>query len=140
MASPYYVGDDVPLRFAVLEEGKPIYPTRVTVAVFNPIGTLLLEQGTATVTKNEVNYVIPSKLTVESGEYTVVFRVWLFNLGIRKHIMKVKVNALPTGKGKKPVSDSMEVARGEKETTEDTWDISGLTPAAGNPVLMRKSW
>ena len=139
MASPYYVGDDVPLRFAVLEEGKPIFPTGVSVAVFNPIGSLV-EESTATVKRNEVNYVIPARVTTESGEYTVVFKVKLFNLGVRTHTMQVKVNALPTGEEKKPVSDTLETAGKEKEANEDSWDIKGLGLAPGTPVLMRSSW
>ena len=119
MSSPYYINDDIPLRFAVLEEGKPLYPTGVAVAVFNPIGGLV-EEGTATVAKNEVSYVIPGRVTVESGEFTVVFKVRLFNLGVRTHTMKVEVNALPTSE--EGSDETLEVEN--ENSLAESWDIA----------------
>ncbi len=118
MSSPFYIGDDIPLRFAVLEEGKPLYPTEVLVAVFNPIGGLV-EEGIATMRENIVNYTIPSRVTIESGEFTVVFKVRLFNLGIKTHTMKAEVNALPTSEGGS--DETLEV----EDSPAESWDIAG---------------
>lgn len=139
MTAPYYVGDDIPLRFAVLEDGKPIFPTAVTVAVFNPIGGLV-EEGVATVQRNEVNYVIPSHVTSESGEFTVVFKVRLFNLGIRTHTMKVEVNPLPTSEEERPASDTLEVAGEERDALEESWEIAGTKPQFANSLAPVNSW
>ena len=127
MTAPYFVNDAIPLRFAVLDDGKPLYPTGATVTVFDPIGSVVFE-GSAQVMKNEVSFKLPEDVATDSGEYTFVFKVRLFNLGPRTHTMKVKVNPLPTG------NESMESAGEEQEQTEDSWDIAELNPA------MRNTW
>lgn len=122
MTAPYFVNDAIPLRFAVLDEGKPLYPTGVTVSVFDPIGSIVFE-GSAQIMKNEVSFKLPEDVATESGEYTFVFRVRLFNLGIRTHTMKVEVNPLPTSDEERPEGDTMEVAGEEQESLAESWDI-----------------
>lgn len=123
MTAPLYVNDTIPLRFAVLEEGKPIYPAAATVAVFDPIGSLVFE-GNAQIMRNEVSFKLPEDVATESGEYTFVFNVRLFNLGIRKHIMKVEVNPLPTSDEERPASDTLEVEGEERDSLAESWDIT----------------
>ena len=93
------------------------------------IGSVVFE-GTAQVMKNEVSFKLPADVAVESGEYTFVFKVMLFNLGPRTHTMKVEVNALPTGED----SDALEVKSEEGDSLEESRDIAGLEPA------MRSTW
>jgi len=127
MTSPYYVGDDYPLEFAVTEHGKPLYPNSASVTIFDPIGGVVHE-GTATIKKNVVRYVVPGEVHGTDGEYTARFPVKFFQVGIKTHVMKYRINALPTSKKvKKPAKDTFETTKGEPETMDldERWEIAG---------------
>ena len=90
----YYVGGNVLLKFAVLEDGKGIAPSSVGVIIYNPSGKMTQER-LAQIEQNEVSYIIPAEVVDEVGKYVAVFRVSFFDDEERTHTIEFSVEALP---------------------------------------------
>ena len=99
----YYVGNNVLLKFAVLEDGKGIAPSKATVIIYNPSGKMT-EELSAKIEQNEVSYLVPEEIVNESGKYVAVFRVGFFESDERTHTMEFSAEALPI-----TAEDAMEI-------------------------------
>lgn len=96
MTSPYYVNDDIPLKFAVLQHGKPLIPASAYLELIDPSGELT-HQGGASIESNAVMYVVPKEYVQDPGDYVANFVVVLPGGAERQHIVEFKVNPLPGG-------------------------------------------
>lgn len=90
----HYVGNDVPIKFDVLVDGKLKDPESVTVSVYGPDSQPLIF-GSPTIGDGEVSYVVPHEEIIKEGEYTLIFTLWLRNIGEKSHVVKFKAEPLP---------------------------------------------
>ena len=85
MSTPYYTGDTVPLKFAVMGAT----PSGVKVVIQKPDGSGTSEVDGA-VDGNTVSYNVPGSVTTQAGKYKAFF-VCTLSYGERTHVMEFSV-------------------------------------------------
>lgn len=90
----HYLGDDIPVRFDVSVDGKPVTPTSTTTNVYDP-QSRYIATGPAKCANNEVRYILAADKVETTGIYTFIFKVSIRGMGDKSHVVKVKVINLP---------------------------------------------
>jgi len=93
----HFTGNDLPVRFDILVDGKPIKPYSVTVDVYKPEVKFLFSELFRPKT-SEVFYVLKKKNIDIKGQYVFVFNCRLAKYGMQSHVVKIDVEELPVKK------------------------------------------
>lgn len=111
MKKEYNVGDDVPLSFQVLVNGKPVTPLFAKGMVFNSKSELVFEDK-CRIQGSNVSFMVKKDKKAEPGEFTVVFAVTLRDYGRKNYVLKYTLHPLPVTKA---IRDKLQ--RGKKNAS-----------------------
>jgi len=89
--APYYTGDNVPLKFTVSDATGAVNPTSAKVMIVKPPLGDIIPEVDATISENEVSYVVPIDVTDIDGEYHAFFVMILPGDLTRTHKMEFTV-------------------------------------------------
>jgi hypothetical protein len=89
----HFLGDDIPIRFDVLIDGKPAYLSSAGVDIYDPKGRYIMA-GPAKCRNGEVRFVLDGDKIEKVGIYTAIFKVTIKWFGEQSHLVKFKVKEL----------------------------------------------
>ena len=89
----HYLGDDIPIRFDVLIDGKPAYVSSAGVDIYNP-KSQYVAAGPCKVSHGEVRFVLKGEEVETVGIYTAIFKVEIKWFGEQSHLVKFRVKRL----------------------------------------------
>lgn len=94
--SPYYTGDEVPLKFKCYDGGTPENPTKAEVRVVrqNPYA-VVLEGEKVEINSNEVSFTVPKTATTIDSDYVAFFRLTMSKGHERTHAIDFTVISCP---------------------------------------------
>jgi len=90
--SPYYTGDNVPLKFKCYDGDSPDTPTAAEVSAWRrKPDVAVLSDATGAISDNEVSFTVPANATERDGQYTAFFVLTMSNGYIRTHAIDFEV-------------------------------------------------
>ena len=90
----YYQGKDVGIRFEVFKDGEEIRPGSAVVSIYRD-KRQFVKQDVASVSGNEVKYILKGEDVQFAGKYIFVFDVAVRGMGNYTHVVDVEVKKLP---------------------------------------------